>query len=193
MKEKIKKQIKESAELKLKLLEASSLLSDIEKASIAIIKAFRCHHKLLIAGNGGSAADAQHIAAEFVNKFNFDRRGLPAIALTTDTSILTSVGNDSSFQRIFARQVSAIGNEGDILMVISTSGKSSNLIEAIKEAQDKRMLTIGIIGSTGETMKGLCNICIVIPSEETPRIQEAQIMIEHIICSIVEEELFSHK
>ncbi|MCU0462192.1 MAG: D-sedoheptulose 7-phosphate isomerase [Bacteroidales bacterium] len=193
MKDKIRKQIKDAADLKLKLLESAGLLENIEKASIAIVKAFRCHHKLLIAGNGGSAADAQHIAAEFVNKFNFDRLGLPAIALTTDTSILTSVGNDSSFQKVFARQVSAIGSEGDILLAISTSGKSYNIVEALKEARENRMLTIGITGASGGTMKDLCDICLVVPSEETPRIQEAQILIEHIICSIVEEELFSRK
>jgi D-sedoheptulose 7-phosphate isomerase len=193
MQEKIKQQIRSSAELKQKLLESASLLSEIEKASIAITKAFRCHHKLLIAGNGGSAADAQHIAAEFVNRFNFDRRGLPAIALTTDTSILTSVSNDSSFQKVFARQVSAIGSEGDILLAITTSGKSSNLIEALKEAREKRILTIGITGHSGGLMKDLCDICLSVPSEETPRIQEAHILIEHIICSIVEEELFIRK
>jgi len=190
MQEKIKQQIKSSAELKLIMLESATLPEYIEKASLAIIKAFRTNHKILIAGNGGSAADAQHLAAEFVNKFNFDRPGLPAIALTTDTSILTSVGNDSSFQKVFARQVSTLGNEGDILLVISTSGKSSNLIEALKEAGEKKMLTIGISGCSGGTMKDLCDICLVVPSEETPRIQEAQILIEHIICSVVEEELF---
>jgi len=193
MQEKIKQQIRSSAELKFKLLESASLLSEIENASRAIITAFRTKHKLLIAGNGGSAADAQHIAAEFVNKFNFDRPGLPAIALTTDTSILTSVGNDSSFLQVFARQVSALGNEGDVFIGISTSGNSSNLIEALREARKKKIVTIGITGATGGTMKDLCDICIMAPSEETPRIQEAQILIGHIICSIVEEELFGNK
>lgn len=193
MQEKIKQQIRSSAELKLKLLESASLLSEIENASRAIITAFRTNHKLLIAGNGGSAADAQHIAAEFVNKFNFDRPPLPAIALTTDTSILTSVGNDSSFLQVFARQVSALGNEGDVFIGISTSGNSSNLIEALREAGKKKIVTIGITGATGGTMKDLCDIGIMVPSEATPRIQEAQILIGHIICSIVEEELFGNK
>jgi len=193
MQEKIKQQIRSSAELKHKLLESASLLSGIEKASRAIITAFRTNHKILIAGNGGSAADAQHIAAEFVNKFNFDRPGLPAIALTTDTSILTSVGNDSSFLQVFARQVSALGNEGDVFIGISTSGNSSNIIEALREAGNKKIVTIGITGSTGGTIKDMCDICLMVPSEETPRIQEAQILIEHIICSIVEEELFGNK
>jgi D-sedoheptulose 7-phosphate isomerase len=193
MQDKIKQQIRSSAELKHKLLESASLLSEIEKASRAIITAFRTNHKLLIAGNGGSAADAQHIAAEFVNKFNFDRPGLPAIALTTDSSILTSVGNDSSFLQVFARQVSALGNEGDVFIGISTSGNSSNLIEALREAANNKIVKIGITGATGGAMKELCDICLMVPSKETPRIQEAQILIEHIICSIVEEELFAKK
>ena len=193
MQDKIKQQIRKSAELKLKLLESTGLLEDIEKASQVIITAFRTNHKLMVAGNGGSAADAQHIAAEFVNKFNFDRPGLPAIALTTDTSILTSVGNDSSFLQVFARQVSALGNEGDVFIGISTSGNSSNIIEALREAGNKKIVTIGITGATGGSMKDLCDICLMVPSDETPRIQEAHILIGHIICSIVEEELFGNK
>lgn len=193
MKDRIRKQIKDSAALKLKLLESVSLLSDIEKASREIIKAFRNGHKLLLAGNGGSAADAQHLAAEFVNKFNFDRPGLPALALTTDTSILTSVGNDSSFQKIFARQISALGKEGDVFIAISTSGKSSNLVEAMKTAKLKEVITIGMTGASGGLMKELCDICIRVPSDDTPRIQEAHILLGHIICSIVEEELFGQK
>jgi D-sedoheptulose 7-phosphate isomerase len=189
----IKKGIRNSIELNQKLLESPVLLADIENASQAIIKAFRADHKLLLAGNGGSAADAQHLAAEFVNKFNFDRPGLPALALTTDTSILTSVGNDSSFLQVFARQISALGNRGDVFIGISTSGKSLNLVEALKAARHKELLTIGITGASGGTMKDLCDICIMVPSEETPRIQEAQILIGHIICSLVEEELFGKK
>ncbi len=148
------------------------------------------NHKLMLAGNGGSAADAQHLAAEFVNKFNFDRPGLPALALTTDTSILTSVGNDSSFLQVFARQISALGNKGDVFIAISTSGKSPNLVEALKAAKLKEVITIGMTGASGGLMKDLCDICIRVPSDETPRVQEAQILLGHIICSIVEEELF---
>jgi D-sedoheptulose 7-phosphate isomerase len=193
MLEKIKQQIQDSADLKLKLLESTAVLEDIEKASREIIKAFRNGHKLMLAGNGGSAADAQHLAAEFVNKFNFDRPGLAALALTTDTSILTSVGNDSSFTRVFARQISALGSEGDVFIGISTSGKSLNIVEALKSARQKKIVTIGMTGAKGNLMKDICDICICVPSEYTPRIQEAHILIGHIICSVVEEELFGKK
>ncbi len=193
MQDRILQQIKDSIELKKKLMESPALLTDIEKASLKILDALRDGHKLMLAGNGGSAADAQHLAAEFVNKFNFDRPGLPALALTTDSSILTSVGNDSSFLQVFARQISALGNEGDVFIGISTSGKSHNLIEALKAAKLKNVITIGMTGASGGLMKELCDICIRVPSEEIPRIQEAQILLGHIICSIVEEELFGQK
>jgi D-sedoheptulose 7-phosphate isomerase len=190
MQKTIKNQIISSISLKQKLLETPSLLTAVEKASQIILTAMRNNHKLMLAGNGGSAADAQHIAAEFVNKFNFERPGLPAIALTTDTSILTSVGNDSSFSQVFARQIRALGNKGDVFIGISTSGKSINIFEALKECRDKKIVTIGLSGKSGGIMKDLCDICIQVPSEETPRVQEAQILIGHIICSIVEEEIF---
>lgn len=193
MKEKIREQIVESAELKMKLIQEQGVVEQIEKASREIINAFRSGNKLLVAGNGGSAADAQHIAAEFVNKFNFDRPGLPAIALTTDSSILTSVGNDTSFNTVFSRQISALAKAGDIFIAISTSGKSPNLLEALKEARKQKVFSVGITGGSGGLMKDLCDICIIIPGTDTPRVQEAQLLVEHIICSIVEEELFRKK
>jgi D-sedoheptulose 7-phosphate isomerase len=190
----IRDQIKSSLELKQRLLEMPDIIEEIEKSSLAIISAYRKRNKLLLAGNGGSAADAQHIAAELVNRFGFDRPGLNAIALTTDTSILTSVGNDSGFEKIFARQADALGIEGDVFLALSTSGNSGNLVEALKVCRAKKILTIGLTGSTGGNMADLCDICIKVPSSDTPRIQETHIMIGHIICSIVEEELFgSHK
>lgn len=192
MQTEIKNQIKDSIALKLRVLDHQSLLSDIEEATKVIIAAFEKKHKVLLAGNGGSAADAQHIAAELVNRFYFNRPGLPAIALTTDTSILTAVGNDHGFSNLFSRQINAIGNEGDVFIGISTSGNSPNIIEALKYCKEEKIITIGLTGSSGITMKELCDICISVPSDETPRIQEIHILIGHIICSIVEEKLFGH-
>lgn len=192
MQTEIKNQIKDSIALKLKVLDHQSLISDIEEATKVLIAAFRQKHKVLIAGNGGSAADAQHIAAELVNRFYFDRPGLPAIALTTDTSILTAVGNDHGFSNLFSRQINAIGNEGDVFIGISTSGNSPNIIEALKYCKEEKITTIGLTGSSGDAMKELCDICISVPSDETPRIQEIHILIGHIICSIVEAKLFGH-
>jgi D-sedoheptulose 7-phosphate isomerase len=190
MKEKILQQIQNSIKLKQQLLETPVVLSGIEKATAAIISAFRNKKKLLLAGNGGSAADAQHIAAEFINRFNFDRHGLPAIALTTDTSVLTSIANDYSYDRIFARQLETLGNAGDVFIGITTSGNSRNIVEVLKVCRKEEIVTIGLTGSSGGQMKDLCDICIQVPSDETPRIQEVHSLIGHIICFIVEEELF---
>jgi len=191
MQEKIKSQIKSSIELKQKLLESTEIISGIENAAKAIISAFRNKNKLLLAGNGGSAADAQHIAAEFVNRFGFDRPALPSVALSTDTSVLTSIGNDSGFEKIFSRQIQALGNEGDVFIGISTSGTSENIIRALNTCRTNKTVTIGLTGIFGGPMKDLCDICIKVPSDETPRIQEAHNLIGHIICSLVEEELFN--
>jgi len=193
MQERILNQIKESVDLEQKLLESTEVLSGIEKAAQAIITAFRDKKKLMLAGNGGSAADAQHIAAEFINRFGFDRPALPSVALSTDTSVLTSIGNDSGFEKIFARQVEALGNEGDIFIGISTSGTSENIIRAFNICRKEKIVTIGLTGIFGGPMKDLCDICIKVPSGETPRIQEAHNLIGHIICSLVEEELFGRE
>jgi D-sedoheptulose 7-phosphate isomerase len=191
MQERIKSQIKNSAEVQQRLLESADVLAAIEQAAAAVISAFRNKKKLMLAGNGGSAADAQHIAAEFVNRFGFDRPGLPAIALTTDTSIITAVGNDSRFERVFARQAEALGIAGDVFLGISTSGTSHNIIEALETCRKNEILTIGLTGIYGGIMKDHCDICIKVPSGETPRIQEMHSLVGHIICSLVEEELFS--
>jgi D-sedoheptulose 7-phosphate isomerase len=188
----IKNQIKRSIDLKQELLNSSAVLASVEKSIHAIISAFSNNNKLLLAGNGGSAADSQHIAAEFVNRFNFDRPGLPAIALTTDTSVLTSIGNDYGYENIFARQIGALGKAGDVFIGISTSGNSQNLIKAFKACREEKIITIGFTGSSGGLMRDLCDICIQVPSEETPRIQEGHILIGHIICSVVEAELFGN-
>jgi D-sedoheptulose 7-phosphate isomerase len=192
MQTEIKNLIKDSIALKLKVLDQQSLLSDIEETTKAIIAASSNKHKVLIAGNGGSAADAQHIAGELVNRFYFDRPGLPAIALTTDTSILTAVGNDRGFSSLFARQINALGNEGDVFIGISTSVNSPNIIEALRTCREEKIITIGLTGSSGGKMKDLCDICLSVPSDETPRIQEMHILIGHIICMIVEAKLFGH-
>jgi D-sedoheptulose 7-phosphate isomerase len=186
----IKNQIKRSADLSQKLIENRSFLYEIEKAALKIIDTFRNSKKIMLAGNGGSAADAQHLAAELVNRFNFNRPGLPAFALTTDTSVLTSIGNDYGFENIFKRQIESIGNQGDVFIGISTSGNSPNIVEAFRGCREQKISTIGLTGSSGGIMKDLCDICIMIPSDETPRIQEMHILAGHIICCLVEEELF---
>jgi D-sedoheptulose 7-phosphate isomerase len=186
----IRDQIEDSVAIKQKMLGKQTVLCDIEKAAVAIISAFKENHKVMLAGNGGSAADAQHIAAELVNRFNFDRPGLPALALTTDTSILTAVSNDFGFDRIFTRQLKALGNAGDIFIALSTSGNSSNLVDALTVCRERKIRTIGLTGASGGKMNELCDICIKVPSDETPRIQEVHILIGHIICSIVEEKIF---
>lgn len=186
----IRNQIVKSYEVKKSILNDYALLMLIREVSEKAIEVFKRKNKILIAGNGGSAADAQHIAGELVNRFYFDRPGLSCIALTTDTSILTSIGNDSGFEDIFARQVQANGIKGDMFIGISTSGNSSNIIKALEECRKKEIITVGLTGESGGKMKDIYDYCIRVPSEETPRIQEAHIMIGHILCSIIEESLF---
>lgn len=146
--------------------------------------------KILIAGNGGSAADSQHIAGELVSRFYFNRPALPAIALTTDTSILTAIGNDYGFEYVFSRQIDGLGNEGDVFIGISTSGNSPNILKALETCKFKNITTIGLTGETGGKMIELCDYCINVPSAETPRIQESHILIAHIICSLIEGIIF---
>lgn len=189
----ISSEITESLSTKQRILSDPSLLDKIESAARMVTAAYREGHKTLLAGNGGSAADAQHLAGEFVNRFYFDRPGIPSIALTTDTSILTAIGNDYGFTSLFARQVQAQGCKGDVFIGISTSGNSPNIIEALKECKNKGVATIGLTGEKPCDMDALCDICIKVPSACTPRIQESHIMIGHIICAIVEQELFETK
>jgi D-sedoheptulose 7-phosphate isomerase len=188
----IKKQIKESCLVKTKLMNDVSILRDIEKASLLIIAAYQSGNKTLLAGNGGSAADAQHIAGEFVSKFYFDRPGIPSIALTTNTSVLTAIGNDYGYSHLFDRQVQAFGSLDDVFIGLSTSGNSENIIKALIVCKEKGIKTIGLTGENVCDMDKLCDICIKVPSCETPRIQESHILIGHIICGIVEQELFSN-
>lgn len=186
----IMNQLKKSRDLKEKILNDEQITDVIMEVSRKTIETYRAGKKTLIAGNGGSAADAQHLAGEFVSRFYFDRPGIPSIALTTDTSILTAIGNDYGFENLFARQVQANGVAGDLFIGFSTSGNSKNIIKALEVCRRQGIVTVGLTGADGGEMAQLCDFCIKVPSEETPRIQEAHIMIGHIICSVVEEALF---
>jgi D-sedoheptulose 7-phosphate isomerase len=155
--------------------------------------ALRRGNKILLAGNGGSAADAQHLAAELVSRLNFDRPGLAAFALTTDTSVLTAIGNDYGYEEVFARQVSAVGVAGDILIAISTSGRSRNILLALEEARRKGLHTVGLTGESGGEMLAQCDRIIRIPSTEVPKIQEGHVMLGHTICGLIECQMFGGK
>lgn len=186
----IKEHFTDSILVKEQILKDENLITLIKNASLEVIKAYRNGNKTLLAGNGGSAADAQHIAGEFVSRFYFDRPGIASIALTTDTSILTAIGNDYGYENLFARQVQAQGVKGDIFIGISTSGNSKNILKALDLCKQKGIISIGLSGASGGAMNELCDYCIKVPSTCTPRIQEAHILIGHIICAITEEELF---
>lgn len=185
----VKKQVGDSARVKSMILDDTELMVKIAQAAEICTEAYRRGNKTMFAGNGGSAADAQHLAGEFVSKFYFDRPGLPSIALTTDTSILTAIGNDYGYDRLFARQVQAQGVQGDVFIGISTSGNSRNIVEAKEECQKKGIFTIALTGSKSCKMDGF-DLVIKVPSSETPRIQECQTLIGHIICCIVEDNIF---
>ena len=156
-----------------------------------ICDALTSGRKILLCGNGGSAADAQHWAGELVSRFHFDRPGLPGIALTTDTSILTAIGNDYGYDYVFARQVEALGREGDVLFAISTSGNSKNVVRAIEACRARGIQVVGFTGQRGGTMVGLCDICFRMPSNETPKIQEGHEFLGHLLCGLIEQEMFS--
>lgn len=172
------------------ILADDALIHRIEAAADATIHSLRDGGKVLLAGNGGSAADAQHIAGELVSRFLFDRPGLPAIALTTDTSILTAIGNDYGYERLFARQIQALGREGDVFIAYSTSGSSPNILAALDEARSRGILTIGLTGNRPSPMRDRCDILLDVPSSETPKIQEGHLVIGHILCGLVEQAIF---
>lgn len=190
MRDYIKNYIIESVNVKNTILNSNDILQFVENASKLIIEAYKNNKKVLTAGNGGSAADAQHIAAELVSKFLIDRPALNAIALTTNSSIMTAVGNDYSHEYVFARQIQAYGTKGDIYIAISTSGNSKNIIKSIEEAKKQELKIIGLTGAKECEMDKLCDLIIKVPSEKTPIIQESHITIGHLICAIVEHELF---
>ena len=182
--------IGDSISVKQKILEDEGLINSLHEVAGECITAFRQGNRVLLAGNGGSAADAQHIAAEFVGRYAFDRPGLPAIAFTTDTSMLTAIANDYGYKQIFCRQLEANGRKGDVFIGISTSGDSPNVVAALRRARELDIITVGLTGQGGGEMQSLCNYCIQVPSMSTPRIQESHIMLGHIICGLVEEALF---
>ena len=186
----VENEFQASVAVKQRILVDSEFMQQVTDMGHLLIDRYEAGHKLLIAGNGGSAADAQHIAAEFVSRFNFDRPGLPALALTTDTSILTAVGNDYGYDQLFRRQIEANGVAGDVFLGISTSGNSPNILQALEAARLKGITTIGLTGQQGGSMRELCDHCLCVPSGDTPRIQEAHILIGHTICGMVELALF---
>lgn len=186
--DKINEMVMTSFDAKCRFFERST--SDIARAARMIITAMRVGSKLLLFGNGGSAADAQHIAAELVFKMGRDRAALPAIALTTDTSLLTAISNDRSFQFIFSRQIAALGRRGDVALAISTSGNSPNVIEAIKQARQMEIRTIGLLGGDGGRAAALVDLPLIVPSNNTPCVQQVHIEVGHIICQLIEDELF---
>lgn len=167
----------------------ASLAPTVERVAQLLVSTFSSGHKLLLCGNGGSAADSQHIAAELVGRFVSDRRALPAIALSTDTSALTSIANDYGFEEVFARQIAGLGRAGDCVMAISTSGSSPNVIRAAEVARAQGLHTIGLLGRDGGRLLPLCDIAIIVPSNATARIQEAHIFIAHALCAMIEAGL----
>ncbi len=183
-------QIVEARQIMTAMLESTSLLHELGAAAQACITCLRQEGKILLAGNGGSAADAQHITGEFVSRFAFDRPGLPAIALTTDTSILTAIGNDYGYERLFARQVQAHGRSGDVFIGYSTSGRSPNILRAFEEARAMELVCIGLTGNRIGPMRELCDYLLEVPSSVTPKIQEGHLVLGHILCGLVENALF---
>ena len=188
MKNSAEKSINDHLELVHSLREMSSTIETIGQI---LCQTLQQNRKILFIGNGGSAADAQHLAADIVGRFERDRAGLAAVALTTDSSALTSIANDYGFESIFSRQVEAIAQEGDALVAISTSGKSSNIVKAVETSNANGVTTVGLLGRTGGPVKDLVDHALVVPSDNTARIQEAHILIGHILCQIIEESLFS--
>jgi len=184
-------QMTEAQRVISEMLVDAKLKENLSGAAGACIASLRAGGKILLAGNGGSAADAQHIAGEFVSRFAFDRPGLPAVALTVDTSILTAIGNDYGFEKLFARQVQAHGNRGDVFIGYSTSGKSSNVLRAFEEARKLGLVCIGLTGNRGGPMSELCDYLLEVPSADTPKIQEGHLVLGHILCGIVENTMFA--
>ena len=190
MKDRITKIISESIDVKQQILQDKEMVKEIENIVEAIIHAFKGGHRIYFCGNGGSAADAQHLAAEFSGRFYKNRIALPAEALHTNTSYLTAVANDYGYDQVYSRLVEGITAKGDVLVGLSTSGNSPNIVEAFKVAREKGVITIAFTGESGGAMKSMSDYLVNVPSKNTPRIQESHIMVGHIICELVEEMIF---
>ena len=186
----VAEQFRETSENLQLMTKDAALVALVVQVAEGCVKALRQGHKILFAGNGGSAADAQHLAAELVSRYAYDRPGLPAFALTTDTSVLTAIGNDYGYEHLFARQLEAVGAAGDVFFGISTSGRSPNVLRAFDAARAKKVVTVGMTGRAGGQMQGRCDYLLRVPSDSTPRIQEGHIAIGHVICQIIEAQLF---
>lgn len=190
MKSYVKDQVKKSYETKQAIYANEELLDTIVDVAQRCVDLYKTDKKTMLAGNGGSAADAQHIAAELVGRYGFDRPSIPSLALTTDTSNLTAIGNDYGYDQVFSRQLEGMGQEGDIFIGISTSGNSVNIVNAFESAKKKGITTVALVGRDGGKMAQMADVSIIIPSNSTPRIQESHILVGHIICDIIEKEIF---
>tara|TARA_X000000950_G_scaffold198211_1_gene238716 strand:- start:7345 stop:7938 length:594 start_codon:yes stop_codon:yes gene_type:complete len=186
----IEDHIKSSISIKQSILLDTTLVHKIDEVAKVCVNAYKNGNKVILAGNGGSAADSQHIAAEFVSRFRFDRPGLPSIALSTDTSMLTAIGNDYGYKNLFKRQLEANGRNGDIFIAITTSGNSENIIQAVSACPDLGIKSVGLVGNGGGKLSNMSDYTICVPSDKTELIQESQIMIGHIICGYVEDSIF---
>ncbi|TXG79828.1 MAG: SIS domain-containing protein [Thermomicrobiales bacterium] len=186
----IHNQIAEARRIMSAMLDDGEIQARLGSVVESVVASLSSGGKVLLAGNGGSAADAQHIAGEFVSRFAFDRPGLPAIALTTDTSIITAIGNDYGYDKLFARQVQALGNRGDVFIGYSTSGRSPNVLKAFEEARQKGLVCVGLTGNRGGPMHELCDFVLEVPSGDTPKIQEGHLVLGHILCGLVENAIF---
>ena len=186
----IKKLLQDSIDVKQAVLADQVLLGNIANVAQRCIDVLQSDSKILLAGNGGSASDAQHIAAELVGRFEVDRKGLPAIALTTNASQLTAISNDYGYEAVFARQVEAFGKKGDLFVGLSTSGNSANVVAAAEVAKSQGLTIIGMTGASGGKLEALCDVCLKVPSTNTARIQEVHITIGHILCAQIEAKLF---
>ena len=191
MQDKIRNIITDSVAVKNKVLQNEALLKTVEEVTNTIVAAFKNGNRVYFCGNGGSAADAQHLAAEFSGRFYTDRDALPAEALHVNTSYMTAVANDYSYDVVYARLIKGIANKGDVLVGLSTSGNSANIMKAFEVAREKGVITVGFTGETGGKMKELSDYLINVPSKDTPRIQESHILLGHIVCQLVEEKYFS--